>query len=55
MPQENLKAGQNQVLDRPGQVLGAPGSQLLKVKKTFFPQTCFQVSTAANTKIVHRM
>ena len=30
-PQENLKAGRNQVLDRPGQVLGAPGSQLLKV------------------------
>ena len=30
-PQENLKAGQNQVLDRPGQVLGAPDSQLLKV------------------------
>ena len=42
MPQENLKAGQNQVLDRPGQVLGAPGSQLLKVKKTFFLRLAFK-------------
>ena len=41
-PQENLKAGQNQVLDRPGQVLGAPGSQLLKVKKTFFLRLAFK-------------
>ena len=41
-PQENLKAGQNQVLGRPGQVLGAPGSQLLKVKKTFFLRLAFK-------------
>ena len=41
-PQENLKAGQNQVLDRPGQVLGAPGSQLLKVKKIFFLRLAFK-------------
>ena len=41
-PQENLKAGRNQVVDRPGQVLGAPGSQLLKVKKIFFLRLAFK-------------
>ena len=49
MPQENLKAGQNQVLDRPGQVLGAPGSQLLKVKKIFsYLASIMSPKTASN-------